>query len=82
MPPSDWWWPMFWVPMFPILFLVLCVVVFFFVIVPIMKHGGAWGPWRDRVDDAPKTALNILNERFARGEIDKGEYEEKRRLIS
>jgi putative membrane protein len=28
-----------------------------------------------------RTALDILNERFARGEIDRDEYEEKRNLI-
>jgi putative membrane protein len=27
------------------------------------------------------TALDVLNERFARGEIDRAEYEEKRKLI-
>jgi putative membrane protein len=29
-----------------------------------------------------RTALDILNERLARGEIDRDEYEEKRNLIS
>ena len=28
-----------------------------------------------------RTALEILNQRFARGEIERAEYEEKRRLI-
>jgi putative membrane protein len=29
-----------------------------------------------------RTALDILNERFARGEIDRAEYQEKRKLIA
>jgi putative membrane protein len=43
------------------------------------------GPWHSAVSSlpspAPLTALEILKERFARGEIDKAEYEERRRIL-
>ncbi len=82
MPPSDWWHPMWWFPMFPLLFIVIGLAIFLFVMVPMMSRRGPWNSWRDGQDIAPRSALDILNERFAKGEIDQAEYEAKRRLIS
>ena len=42
---------------------------------PFYERGTHYHPGRERA------ALDILDERFARGEIDKAEYEEKRKLL-
>jgi putative membrane protein len=77
------WW------IFPVLMLV-----FFFLCMRRGRHGW-WGPpwWRshhsenwhkpdDGEDTNTQSALAILDRRFAQGEIDREEYEEKRSIIS
>jgi putative membrane protein len=72
-PPWDWGWWFWWFPVFPLLFVLGSLAVFVFIVVQMM---GRHAQMRDR-----RAGLDILNERFARGEINKDEYEEKRRLI-
>jgi putative membrane protein len=53
------------------------------VIVLLVRWLGAgWGGQHMPSPPPSKTALDILKERFARGEIDKDEFEERKRLLS
>jgi putative membrane protein len=70
---SDWWggygpaqW-MFFGPLMMVLFLVACVSVAYLVMRPDRAYGGH--------------AMEILKERYARGEIDQAEFEARRRLL-
>ena len=63
-----------WQPFMMIGFIFLCVLVLIVVIRTLPGRG------RHR-DGRGNSALDILNERFARGEIDRTEYEERRRTL-
>ena len=93
LPPWDWpgpwhmwsgggggfWWIF---PLMMVFMFIVCVAVFLFG----HRSGGGshhWGPWAPGRSwgDPTYSALQILNERFARGEIQKQEYEEKKAAI-
>ena len=78
-----WWMP----PLMMLMMLLVCAAAFYLLFV---RHSSAgmphhWGPpWHrgDRLWSPPThSALQILNERFARGEIQKDEYEDKKAAI-
>jgi len=73
---APFWW-MF--PMMMLFFLIVCAVIFFFARGICAGGSYHWGPhaW----NDPSQSALQILNERFARGEIQKEEYAEKKAAI-
>jgi len=81
--PHMMWWDggftMLFAPLFFILFLAVLIAAVVFLI------RGLNGPWPGtapphHMQPGP-TPLDILKERFARGEIDKEEFEERRRIL-
>lgn len=70
-------WYMFFGPLFMIL--TLAVVIAFVVLLVRWLGGGQFGP--PPPPPAGRTPLDILKERFARGEINKDEFEERRRVL-
>lgn len=70
----------------PFVFL-FAIIGFFAVLAWVVRaatRGSRWrrGPYRGAWDEAGRgSALNILEERFARGEIEKAEFEEKRKTL-
>ena len=79
--PYPWqWWPETHWPSFGWIFPLVCIVMMVAMLLFMSRRGGIGCTWRGR--PAAKSALGILNERYARGEIDKQEYEEKKAAIA
>ena len=67
----------------PLMMLVFVAVIIVVVVLAVRWLGGAGhGAVAPPHPHPEKTPLDILEERFARGEIDKDEFEERRRILS
>lgn len=77
--------------------MMLFIVAFFAVVfIALRRNRGDWRPpWRRMSEQlesqqmyegyrgaTPESALDILNKRYARGEIEKAEYEEKKTAVT
>ncbi len=69
-------------PLMMLVFFAIAVLVVVLVVrwVGGHGHGHGHGPWTSP-PPATRTPLDILRERYARGEIDTAEYEERRRVL-
>lgn len=65
--------------------LILIIVVIGFAYVLLVQQREGSGPFSAaataRTTSAVETPLQILNKRYAKGEIDRAEYEERRRAL-
>lgn len=77
--PHMMWWGGGWYAMIlgP-LFMILVLAVLIAAVVLLVRWAG--GPWQGTVPPG-RTPLDILKERFARGEIDQDEFEQRRRVL-
>jgi putative membrane protein len=87
-PGEGYWGPhMMWGGWFHMFFGFLMMLLFLGIIVLLVVLGVRWlggsehSPFRRSPRQGDHTALNILKERLAKGEIDVAEYEERRRAL-
>jgi len=73
------WYGMIFGPIFMILVLALVIAV---AVLLVRWLGGSSLTAAPHQPQPARTPLDILKERFARGEIDKQEFEERRRTLS
>ena len=71
------WWGWFFGPIMMIVF----IVVLGLIVALLVRSIGGLGHTVAPHGPPAKTPVDILKERFARGEIDKEEYEERRRIL-
>jgi putative membrane protein len=81
---EGWAWMMFFGPLMMILFVATVVVLVAFALRWLTGHGleRSHGAGHTLTSPPSRTPLDILKERFARGDIDKAEFEERRRVLS
>lgn len=72
-------WQFWWICPLMMLFMIVIFATIFFVV--RRSSGDGLHHWRPPWPHRDHTALQILSERFARGEIKKDEYEEKKATI-
>jgi putative membrane protein len=72
------WYGMIFGPLFMILALAIVIAV---AVLLVRWLGGPWQGIATHQAPSVRTPLDILKERFARGEIDKEEFEERRRVL-
>ncbi|MDP1990037.1 MAG: SHOCT domain-containing protein [Syntrophales bacterium] len=73
-PGEHFWWGGWW--MFPMIMPIIGIVIMVIVLYSVFGRGGCRPPWRDRyADKEVETALDILKKRYAKGELNKEEFE-------
>jgi putative membrane protein len=81
--PHMMWWGGGWYGMMlgPLLMILVLAIVIALAVLLVRWLGGPWQAAGPHQAPPARTPLDILKERFARGEIDKEEFEERRRVL-